>query len=212
MNKEFEEELKEFNRNLKVPGVNVYKVLTGEAKVELDVNSNKHTIIKLNLASGADLDPNWLNLDAVARWPNTQTGCDIIWDARKNKIPFADNTVDAIKTGELFLHIPKIYHELVLADIFRVLKPGAQFLVNDINMEWTMQEWLKNPSDKGLAKLIWGCHHDDWTDYDRHCNGFTPESLKQMLEDAGFIDLQRVTIHNPEVTLYELTYLCRKTV
>jgi SAM-dependent methyltransferase len=208
--KEFEEELREFNRNLKVPGVNQYKVLTGEAELKLDIQALTWSPIYLNLASGANLKPGWFNLDAVARWPNTDSGCDIIWDARKHKIPFADNTVDCVETGELFLHIPKIYHKLVLADIFRVLKPGSLFTVNDINMEWVMTEWLKNPSDIGLTKLIWGCQHDDWTDFDRHCNGFTPASLAEMLKTAGFINLERTNIHNPSVTLYELTYKCQK--
>jgi len=207
---EFNEELIDFKNNLKDPYNNPYGILTGEAKLKLDVNAYKIKNIKLNLASGSDLKLDWINLDAVAQWPNTSKGCDIIWDARKDKIPFADNTVEEVRTGELFLHIPKIYHKLVLADIYRVLKPGALFTVNDINMEWVMKEWLKNPSDKDLAKLIWGNHHDDWVDYDRHCNGFTPASMVEMLEKAGFVNLQRVNIHNPEVTLYELTYKCQK--
>jgi glycosyltransferase involved in cell wall biosynthesis len=202
--------LEEFNKNLKVPGVNIYKVLTGEAKLELDVNAFNISPLKLNLASGTDIKDGWLNLDAVSQWPGTTRGCDIVWDARKNKIPFADNTVDEVRTGELFLHIPKIYHDLVLADIFRVLKPGAYFTVNDINMEWAMTEWLKNPSDRGLAMIIWGCQHDDWVDYDRHCNGFTAKSLAEMLELGGFINLERINIHNTEATKYELTYKCQK--
>lgn len=209
-NTKFNKDLAQFTKYLKDPNNNPYKILTGEAELKLDVNAHAISPLKLNLASGTDLESGWLNLDAVPRWPNTSKGCDIIWDARKDKIPFADNTVDVIKTGELFLHIPRIYHKLVLADIFRVLKPGAPFLVNDINMEWVMTEWLKNPSDKNLSILIWGGQHDDWVDYDRHCNGFTPASLAEMLEMGGFINLERFNIHNPKITLYELTYKCQK--
>lgn len=214
LNKEFKNELKEFEKGLKDSKNNPYKVLTGEAKLKLDCNAleyGKYNIpLKLNLACGTDLKNGWLNLDAIARWPNTSRGCDIIWDARKDLIPFANNTVDEVRTGELFLHTPKIYHDFILADIIRVMKPCSTFTVNDVDMEWAMKEWLKNPSDKGLIKLIWGTQHDDWADFDRHCSGFTAESLKEMLEEAGFINLQRINIHNPEVTKYELTYTCQK--
>lgn len=208
--KEFMQEVADFKKYLKVPGTNNYPILTGDAKLKLDANAHVIRNIRLNLASGYDLKPDWINLDAVARWPHMTQGCDIIWDARKDKIPFADNTVEVIRTGELFLHIPKIYHKLVLADIYRVLKPGGQFIVNDVDMEWTMKKWLEDPNDKTITNLIWGGHHDDWVEYDRHCNGFTAKSLANMLTKAGFINLERINVHNPENTPYELTYKCQK--
>ncbi len=207
---EFKKDLNSFKKHLKNPNNNPYKILTGEANLNKYVNTSNYKSVKLNLASGTDIRDGWFNLDAIKQWPNTPRGCEIIWDARKELIPFFDNTVDEIRTGELFLHIPMIYHKFVLKDIYRVMKPGATFEVNDINMVWVMQEWLKNPSDKWLAKVIWGESYDDFAEWDRHCNGFTPESLAKLLTDNGFVNLNRVNIHNPKEILYELTYTCQK--
>ena len=67
--------------------------------------------MKLNLASGTDLKPSpWVNLDIVPRWPNTDRGCDVVWDARKDKIPFADNSVDEVYASYLLLHLAPRFH------------------------------------------------------------------------------------------------------
>lgn len=168
----------------------------------------------LNLASGTDLrPPPWVNLDIVARWPGTERGCDVLWDARKNRLPFDDNSADGAYAGYLFLHLAPHHHERVLADIRRVLKPGATLMVGEVEMDKVMQRWIAEPTDKRLAELIWGemgdVHGEDFAEFDKHCHGYSEATLRGFLERGGFDVVERTTIHGADVW-YELTLVARK--
>lgn len=167
----------------------------------------------LNLASGTDLRPApWVNLDVVARWPGTSRGCDVIWDARKDRIPFDDNSADGAYAGYLFLHLAPQHHARVLADIRRVLKPGALLMVGEVEMDKVLRWWLDDPRDARCAELIWGeqgdVHGADLADFDKHCHGHTEATLREFLIDGGFANVERVSIH--EGLWYELTLNARK--
>src|SRR5450631_2524408 len=60
-------------------------------------------VLRLNLASGTDLrsGDGWVNLDVVPRWPGTARGCEVIWDATRDRIPFPDGSVDEVYAGYL---------------------------------------------------------------------------------------------------------------
>jgi SAM-dependent methyltransferase len=113
--------------------------------------------VKLNLASGTDLRPHpWVNLDIVHKWPLATRGCDVIWDARKDRIPYPDASVDEVYAGYLFLHLAPHHHARVLADIRRVLQPGGRLVVGEVEMDTVLSRWILNPTDARLAELIWG--------------------------------------------------------
>lgn len=170
-------------------------------------------MLLLNLASGTDLRDGWVNLDIVPRWPNTARGCDVIWDARKDRLPFNDNSVDGIYAGYLFLHLAPHHHARVLADVRRVLKPGADLQVGEVEMDKVMQRWIADPTDKRLAELVWGeqgdVHGSDLAEFDKHCHGYSEATLRAFLEHGGFSVLSRDRIHSPDVW-YELTLSARK--
>lgn len=164
---------------------------------------------KLNLASGTDIkDPPWINLDIVPKWPVARRGCDIIWDARKDRIPFDDGTVDEIYAGYLFLHLAPCFHEQVMQDIRRVLEPGGRLVIGETDMEKVMPRWLKDPFNKGLYESIWGeqgdFHGRELAEFDKHCHGWIEASLSQFMTEHGFIGIQRINIHHPDVW-WELT-------
>lgn len=175
--------------------------------------------MKLNLAAGTDLKPYpWINLDIVPRWPNTTRGCDIIWDARKDKIPFGDNSVDEIYAGYLLLHLAPSYHSAVLAEIHRVLMPAPHGVAvfGEVDMRKVMAKYLETPHEPYLSDLIWGEQgvRPDWpaeaqalADYDKHCQGFTEETLKATLTKAGFGNFTPRRLH---AVFYELTIACTK--
>lgn len=166
-------------------------------------------MIYLNLASGTDLRPKpWVNLDVVPRWPGTARGCDVVWDARKDRIPYDDCSVDAVYAGYLFLHLAPQHHERVLADIRRVLKPGHPLMVGEVDMALVLPRWLQNPTDKQCTELIWGeqgdVHGSDLADFDKHCHGYQESTLRTFLERGGFRGIERIRIHDAAVW-YELT-------
>lgn len=170
-------------------------------------------MIKLNLASGTDIRDGWVNLDIVPKWPIASRGCDVIWDARKDKIPFDDNSVDEIYAGYLLLHLAPSYHASVLAEIRRVLKSAGILVIGEVDMDIVMRRYLENPFDHRYSELIWGeqgsIHGKDLADYDKHCQGFTQSTLEKLLSDNGFQGFQRIRVHCAEVW-YELTISCMK--
>ena len=176
--------------------------------------------VKLNLASGTDIRSGWFNLDVVPKWPNTSRECDIIWDATIDNIPFTDNSANEIYAGYLLLHLPPIYHKQVLSEIRRVLNPGGILLIGEVDMRILFEKWLENPHDEYLSGLIWGeqgnlGNNGDYrldkniAQYDKHCHGFTQESLYKLLDENGFCDFERIKIHSEEV-FYEMTIKARK--
>lgn len=165
--------------------------------------------MKLNLASGTDLrPPPWVNLDVVARWPSAPRGCDVLWDARTQGIPFADESIDEVYAGYLFLHLAPQHHKRVLAEIRRVLMPGGRLVVGEVDMEILLPRWLEHPADPYLSGLVWGeqgdVHGSALAEFDKHCQGFTELSLRHFLHSGGFPDARRIRVHGPAV-FYELT-------
>ena len=158
----------------------------------LYVNFNMGQPIKLNLASGTDIRDGWFNLDVVKQWPNTRRGCDIIWDARTDHIPFLDNSVSEIYAGYLLLHLAPVYHEKVLREIYRVLSVDGVLIIGEVDMDLAFRRWLEDPVDIGLNNLIWGEQGDsgeqgdyrldyNLSQFDKHCQGFNQLSLERLL-------------------------------
>jgi|SRR6185295_3755732 len=168
--------------------------------------------MKLNLASGTDIKPYpWKNLDIVPKWPGYPP-CDLHWDARTDKIPFPDASVDEIVAGYLLLHVARRHHKPLLAEMFRVLQPGGRVQIGELDMPAVMRRWLDNPTDPQLCDLVWGeqasQEHVDFTpfeEFDKHCCGQSEETLRALMTGAGFVQLQRIQIHAAD-TWHELTY------
>jgi SAM-dependent methyltransferase len=169
---------------------------------------------KLNLASGTDIKDGWVNLDVVPKWSHVARGCDVVWDARKDKIPFADDSVDEIYAGYLLLHLAPHFHVPVLSEIRRVLSPTGSLMIGEVDMEVVLARWLNSPLDARLSELIWGeqgnYHGEEFSQFDKHCHGFTEFSLKHLLDVNGFTDFNRVKIHPHPDVFYELTITCKK--
>ncbi len=165
-------------------------------------------MLRLNLASGTDIKDGWVNLDVVPRWPLASRGCDVIWDARTDRLPYGDDSVDECYAGYLFLHLSPNHHKRVLADIRRVLRPGGVLTVGEVEMDEVLRRWIANPRDARLAELIWGeqgdVHGEDLAAFDKHCHGYTEETLREFLASGGFHNARRIQIHSSEVW-YELT-------
>jgi ubiquinone/menaquinone biosynthesis C-methylase UbiE len=165
--------------------------------------------MKLNLASGTDLrNPPWVNLDIVPKWPSATRGCDLVWDARSNKIPFPDGAADEIVAGYLFLHVPYKHHAPLAREMFRVMASGGRLEVGEVDMPLAMMRWISNPYDERARDILWGeqgsIHGDEFAEFDKHCAGHSEVTLRRMLEGVGFKHLERVKIHSQAVW-YEMT-------
>lgn len=171
-------------------------------------------LLKLNLASGTDIRDGWQNLDIVPKWPLAHRGCDVIWDARRDKIPFPDGSADEIYAGYLLLHLAPHHHRRVLADVRRVLARDGFLTVGEVDMEIVMPRYLADPRNPSYSDLIWGeqgnVHGEALADFDKHCQGFTESSLRALLSESGFGSFERIQMHCADV-YYELSLRCRKS-
>lgn len=162
--------------------------------------------LRLNIACGTDIRDGWCNIDAVS-WPIARRPPDVYWQAGQ-PLPFPDASADGAYCGYLFLHVRPNLHDALLADIRRVLKPGARLVVGEIDYAILLPRWLANPSDPYLSGLVFGeqgdVHGDDMADWDKHNQGFTEGSLRAFLARGGFPDTRRIRVHS-EAVWYELT-------
>lgn len=166
--------------------------------------------LRLNLACGSDVrvGDGWVNLDIVRQWPNSPRPCEVIWDARTDKIPYPDASVDEICAGYLLLHVSSNHHKPLVAEMYRVLKPGGRVVIDDCDMAEVMRRWLENPDDVSATTMAWGemgeHHGAEFIEYDTHRSGLTPATLTRLLISAGFHDVRRLNLHAPAVW-YALT-------
>jgi SAM-dependent methyltransferase len=121
----------------------------------LDVGCGQMPYKKILIASPSQVKI-YIGLDLIQNNIYT-TKPDLYWDGRK--IPLEDNSVENAIATELFEHCPE--PELVMREIYRVLKPGG-FLFFTVPFLWPL--------------------HD--VPYDEY--RYTPFSLERLLKNASF--------------------------
>jgi len=100
-----------------------------------------------------------------------------------NKLPFEDNSFDAVTSIEVIEHIRPFQAHQNLLEMKRVLKNDGRLLLTTPNYRslWPVIEWMV---DK-ITPLKYR---------EQHINKFTPDSLVKFIESAGFKVLEISTI------------------
>ena len=98
-------------------------------------------------------------------------------------LPFGDGEFDGVVSSYAIDHLPRAEHPKAIAEVARVLKPGGEFLLMIIHVDW--RTWLISPL---LA------HHPSQE----------PEPWRALLQEHGFVLQEEGT---PLATLY---FLARK--
>jgi len=100
------------------------------------------------------------------------------------RLPFEDDSVDVVLAGEIIEHI--VDTEGFLRDIARVLRPGGAIVLTTPNILW----W------KHRLALLAG-RYPDALDYRLrygddfgHVRAFSPAKIRELLADAGFVDVE----------------------
>ncbi|KAA9398587.1 class I SAM-dependent methyltransferase [Haloarcula sp. CBA1130] len=86
------------------------------------------------------------------------------------RLPFADDSFNAVVSFYAIIHVPKPEHEQVLAEFHRVLRDGGELLVSMGAVEG------------------WEGRNDEWLDTDTamEWSYFGPEKSRELIEAAGF--------------------------
>jgi len=73
----------------------------------------------------------------------------------QKRLPFADNTFDALVAADVLHHISRSEHQRWLKELMRVLKPGGYFILLELN-PWnifTRREFKRNQLEKNAHML-----------------------------------------------------------
>ena len=124
---------------------------------------------------------------------------DKVMDLRKLDLP--DESVDIIISSDVLEHFGR--HEIapLLAEWFRVLRPGGRAMLSTVDIGRTMETYRRVPEYKWLDAVYGGQKYP--TDF--HKMGFTKESFIRFMKNAGFETegIKRFTLHrNPRMTIF----------
>lgn len=145
----------------------------------------------LNLGSGRTRIKGFLNIDA-----SYGTLCDVV--ARVDKIKLSTDSVGVIYASHVFEHIPRAQARPVLAEWYRVLRPGGRLYICVPDQEVLFRVYLDSlPSydtEEGrhlvdrASYLTYGGQADR---HDFHFYGYSFTTLRYLLESVGFRDIRR---------------------
>jgi len=110
---------------------------------------------------------------------------DLVADCRK--LPYEHGTIEEVYSSELLEHLGRWEYMGALKEWYRVLCVGGRVIIEVPNLLGICVQFVEHPEDRrGLMQLFYGGQDRGLEHFDYHCNGFTPEILKEDLESIGF--------------------------
>ncbi len=142
--------------------------------------------IRLNIGSGGDYRSGWVNIDAVAACQP-----DIVQDIR-NKLPFADSSVDEILAQDILEHLTAQELPKVLEEMSRVLKPGGQVTARVPNPDAIIGEFADDREVRN--QFLYGNTAETGV-FGAHKQGFTEITLTAAFLSQGLelLSLEQIT-------------------
>lgn len=114
---------------------------------------------------------------------------DVKWDIT-DLLGSPEDDYDEVRCWQTLEHIDPKRTQQTLAGFFRILKPGGVLDIETPNLDAICDAWVneKYPKEDLLNGIYGTPNHDMFLDswLMLHVNGFWPERLKGMLEEAGF--------------------------
>lgn len=158
-------------------------------------------LLRLNLGCGDNKIKGFINIDVE---PSVKP--DIVCNFISNKLPYKTGSVDEVVLFHTIEHIPKRNQFGILQEVWRVLKPGATFMVSYPEFLTCVKYWRTN--HRGLKdfweKTIFG---RQLFPSDYHVALMHTPDFKHLLEDVGFTAI----VATPEMFEKQNTVLiCKK--
>lgn len=95
-------------------------------------------MVFVNVGCGTRFDPRWINLDGEP------VGAGVGRYDCRDKLPFADESVDAVYSSHVIEHLPPAVAHDFVDEIYRVLKSGGVLRLVTPDLETLAFEYLKN--------------------------------------------------------------------
>ena len=151
--------------------------------------------LRLNLGCGDKILPGYVNVDVVEARAGARP--DVICDLH-DLAPFDDASADEILSVHVVEHFWRWEIADVLREWIRVLKPGGRMVIECPNIQSACATFLENPeraarADQDGQRTMWVFYGDPkWKDpLMIHRWGYTPESLRALLAEAGLRDVRQ---------------------
>jgi predicted SAM-dependent methyltransferase len=155
------------------------------------------SVNNLCLGGGLNVFQDYLTLDIIE-------GCQYHHDLTK-KLPFDNESIENISLSHVLEYFERKLAASIMGDCFRVLKPGGVVRIAVPDFDIFIDAYVKKDRDFLEQKVkVNGRSVDRWpgaslSDRVMHlaygCNGhkdfYSYESLKSILQDAGFSDIRR---------------------
>ena len=136
--------------------------------------------MRLNLGCGDEYLEGYVNVDL------RPTG-DVIADVRC--LPFGTRCADEVRASDVLEHFPAVETEPLLAEWQRVCKIGGWLKLRVPNLQWLGAAIALDDGMVGAyIQNVYGGHR--WGPagaWDTHHTGWTPRTLRLMLERFGFL-------------------------
>jgi len=153
---------------------------------------------KINLGSSNTKVVGWLNYDIL---PGNNV--DILGDV---KYLFIQDLADVIRASHVLEHIPPSEVLYVLRTWHANLANGGTLIIGVPDFDYVVQEYLRNPKshlcfwkkdfESMLFKQVYGDFYahrtETFNEPFRHHAVFNEDSLREILEDVGFVDIKRI--------------------
>lgn len=151
--------------------------------------------VRLNLGCGDKLLPGYVNVDIAESRAGVRP--DVLCDLH-HLTPFADASADEILAVHVIEHFWRWEVVDILREWVRVLKPGGRMVLECPNLRTACEHFLKDPDtfaqpDARGQHSMWVFYGDpQWRDpLMVHRWGYTPETLMQVMGEAGLTELRR---------------------
>lgn len=127
---------------------------------------------------GLNLNANWRNTYPSQEWFERLNVVEA--DIETSKIPFDDNTFDAVLFTEVLEHIGIVHPRNIIQEISRVLKPGGVMIFSTPNVcnISNLYALLKGRNIFWAPEIFYGS-------LDRHNREFTPGEVAKLMADCG---------------------------
>lgn len=177
--------------------IRVTRAVTGRNRRIIAGYLASHPVAKLHIGCGDNELPGWLNTELCPR------RSQVYLDATQ-RFPLPGNCFDVVYSEHMIEHVPWSGGQAMLRECFRVMKPGGLIRLVTPNLAFLMR-LVQNPSapeHEAYVRYSLETYRLDAVGNATHVfNNFVrawghqfiydEETLRQLMADAGFIDIRR---------------------